>query len=150
MLDLIKVRDAINKILVKRYPTLTFYIDKVPKDFERPSFLIEYVTSSQDAINKDILKEQLFYTITYFSNVDEYYNVDKMDLHSVLVETLKVFRVGYINIEDRAIKIKASSGGSNENEIYIDLQLEYFEDRLEESEKYDKMGEIENNMNLRR
>lgn len=150
MLDLIKVRDEINKILVKRYPTLTVYIDKIPKDFERPSFLIEYVTSSQDSISKDTLKEQLFYTITYFSNVDEYYNVDKMDLHSVLVEVLKVFRIGYIRVEDRAVNIRASSGGSNENEIYIDLQLEYFDDRLEESEEYNKVGEIENSLNLRR
>lgn len=150
MLDLIKIRDEINKLLVKIYPTLTVYIDKVPKDFERPSFLIEYVTSNQDSISKDTLKEQIFYTITYFSQVDEYYNTDKMDLHSVLVEVLKIFRVGYIEVENRAITINASSGGSNENEIYIDLQLEYFEDRLEEVEEHEKIGEIENILNLRR
>lgn len=150
MLDLIKIRDEINKLLVKKYPNLTVYINKVPKDFERPSFLIEYVTSNQDSINKNTLKEQLFYTITYFSTVDEYYNTDKLDLHSVLVKVLKIFRVGYIKIENRAINIKASSGGSNENEIYIDLQLEYFENRLEEIEGNEKVGEIENNLNLRR
>ncbi|MBS6501883.1 MAG: hypothetical protein KH415_09660 [Clostridium sp.] len=150
MLDLIKIRDEINKLLVKKYPSLTVYINKVPKDFERPSFLIEYITSSQDQVNKNTLKEQLFYTITYFSTVDEYYNTDKLELHSVLVEVLKVFRVGYINIEDRAITIKASSGGSNENEIYIDLQLEYFENRIEEIEGIEEVGEIENNINLRR
>lgn len=150
MLDLIKIRDEINKLLVKRYPTLTVYIDKVPKDFERPSFLIEYVTSNQNSINKDTLKEQVFYTITYFSEVDEYYNTDKIDMHSVLVEVLKIFRVGYIKVENRVITIDASGGGSNENEIYIDLQLEYFEDRLEDVEEHEKIGEIENILNLRR
>lgn len=150
MLDLIKIRDEINKLLVKRYPTLTVYIDKVPKDFERPSFLIEYVTSNQNSINKDTLKEQIFYTITYFSEVDEYYNTDKIDMHSVLVEVLKIFRVGYIKVENRVITIDASGGGSNENEIYIDLQLEYFEDRLEEVEGYETIKEIENKLKLRR
>lgn len=150
MLDLIKIRDEINKLLVKKYPNLTVYINKVPKDFERPSFLIEYVASTQDTINKDTVKEKIFYTITYFSKVDEYYNTDKLDLHQILVEILKIFRIGYIKIEGRAITINASSGGSNEDEIYIDLQLEYFEDRLEEIEEYEKAREMKNNLNLRR
>lgn len=149
MLDLIKVRDQINILLVNRYPSLTVYINREPKDFERPSFLIEYITSNSDSISKDIIKEKLYYTITYFSEVDEYYNTDKLDLHSVLVEVLKIFRCGYIKIEDRSITVKASSGGSNDNEIYIDLELEYLEDRAEEDIDIDNIGEINNKLNLR-
>lgn len=60
--------------------------------------------------------------------------MDKLDLHNVLVNVLNIFRVGYMRIEDRAIQVKSSPGGSNKNEIYIDLQFEYYEDREEVKE----------------
>lgn len=142
MIDFIKIQDEVNRLLVERYPDFAVYINKVPKGFERPSFLIEFISNAPVEANNDIIKEISYFTVTYFGEVNDYYNTDKLVIQDVLVNTLKIFRKGYIEVEDRAIKVKASNGGSNDDEVYIDLQFEYFEDRLEEYEEYDLMQEI--------
>lgn len=147
MLDMIKIQDAINRLLVKIYPDFAVYIDDVPQGFERPSFLIEYISSSTDIVNKNIVFEKVYYTVTYFGPVDDYYNQDTLDLQKVLINILKPFRQGYIQVEDRAIAVKASNGGKNKNEIYMDIQVEYFEDRLEVGPSYPLMEDI--NINLK-
>lgn len=90
-----------------------------------------------------LVKEINYFTITYFSEIDDYYNSDKVNLQRILIEVEKIFRRGYIEVESRAIKMKASNGGSNDNEIYIDLQLEYFEDKEEIQEEIELIQSIE-------
>ena len=142
MIDFIKIQDEINRLLVEKYPNFTVYINKIPQDFERPSFAIEFIRNSPEEVNKGIIKEIDYFTITYFAEVDDYYNTDKFNLQNVLVNIQKIFRKGYIKIEDRAIKVKTSSGGSNDDEIYLDLQFEYYESREEICEEEEKIKEI--------
>lgn len=149
MIDFIKIQTEINKLLVKQYPEFTVYINKTPDEFERPSFLIEYINNSSEQVSCNTISESVYYTVTYYGPVDDFYNTDRLDLQSVLVNILKLFRKGFLAVEDRAINVKASSGGMNDNEIYMDLQFEYYEDRLEDEENpdntYVKMGEINKN-----
>lgn len=149
MLDIIKIQDEVNRLLVKKYPDFTCYVNKVPQNFERPSFLIEYITNTQYTVNKSTILENIYFTITYFSETDEYFNTDKFNLQVVLTNVLKIFRIGYMKVENRAINVKASSGGSNDNEVYIELHFEYYEDRLEDVEEEEYIGSIETNLNLR-
>lgn len=142
MIDFIKIQDEINRLLVEKYPNFTVYINKIPQDFERPSFAIEFIRNSPEEVNKGIIKEIDYFTITYFAEVDDYYNTDKFNLQNVLVNIQKIFRKGYIKIEDRAIKVKTSNGGSNDDEIYLDLQFEYYESREEICEEEEKIKEI--------
>ena len=142
MIDFIKIQDEINRLLVEKYPNFTVYINKIPQDFERPSFAIEFIRNSPEEVNKGIIKEIDYFTITYFAEVDDYYNTDKFNLQNVLVNIQKIFRKGYIKIEDRAIKVKTSNGGSNDDEIYLDLQFEYYEDREEVKEQEEEIKEI--------
>ena len=142
MIDFIKIQDEINRLLVEKYPNFTVYINKIPQDFERPSFAIEFIRNSPEEVNKGIIKEIDYFTITYFAEVDDYYNTDKFNLQNVLVNIQKIFRKGYIKIEDRAIKVKTSNGGSNDDEIYLDLQFEHYESREEICEEEEKIKEI--------
>ena len=142
MIDFIKIQDEINILLVDNYPDFTVYINKIPQNFERPSFLIEFIRSTPEEVSKGVIKEIDYFTITYFAEVDDYYNTDKFDLQNVLLNIQKIFRKGYIEIEDRAIKVKTSNGGSNDDEIYLDLQFEYYEDREEGQEQEEEIKEI--------
>ena len=142
MIDFVKIQDEINKLLVKKYPNFTVYINKIPQDFERPSFAIEFIRNSLEEVNKGIIRETDYFTITYFAELDDYYNTDKFNLQNVLLNIQRVFRSGYIKIEDRAIKVKTSNGGSNDDEIYLDLQFEYYEDREEVKEQEEEIKEI--------
>lgn len=142
MIDFIKIQDEINILLVNKYPDFTVYINKIPQNFERTSFLIEFIRSTPEEVSKGVIKEIDYFTITYFAEVDDYYNTDKFDLQNVLLNIQKIFRKGYIEIEDRAIKVKTSNGGSNDDEIYLDLQFEYYENREEVQEQEEEIKEI--------
>lgn len=143
MLDSIKIQDAINRILVEQYPSFVVYIENMPQKFKRPSFLINYVTNNSETVSKDVLKETVYYTVTYFGPVNDHYNQDKIDLQTVLIQIMKPFRKGYIMVEDRAVKVASSSGGKDDTEIYMDIQFEYYEDRLEEHPSYPLMKDIQ-------
>lgn len=145
MINFIKIQDKINELLVKLYPDFTVYINQVPQNFERPSFCIDFVSNTVDDNNKELVKEIDYFTITYFAEVNEYYNTDKFNLQNVLLGVLNIFRNGFIEVDDRAVKVKASKGGFNDNEVYIDLQFEYYDNRVEkteEEEEYEIMRKV--------
>lgn len=121
--------DAINALLVEKYPNHTVYIDLCPKKFERPCFLIELSNVSQRSANCKTITVTVYFTITCFDVTDNYSHSNTTDLLLVQQDVLDLFRAGFIVVEDRALAVKASSGGRNFDQAYVDIQLEYFEDR---------------------
>ena len=64
-------------------------------------------------------------------------------MQNVLLNVLNIFRKGYVECNDRVVKVIASNGGFNDDEAYIDLQFEYYENRLLEVEdEGEKIKEI--------
>lgn len=115
--------------MVEKYPGYTVYIDLCPKQFERPCFLIELVTADQKSVNRSTIQETDYYTITCFDTTDDYSHSDTVKLLTVQQGVLDIFRDGYISVDDRAVNVKASSGGRDFDKAFIDLQFEYFDDR---------------------
>ncbi|MEA5085100.1 MAG: hypothetical protein VB018_13280 [Lachnospiraceae bacterium] len=135
MLRTMDILNAINRELVKKFPDRTVYIDRIPKNFERPSFLLEFVTTSLNGKNKNTVEVTEYYTITCYEETDRCYNSDTVKLIETQSDVLGIFRVGKLEVLDRCINIKASSSGRDEDIFYIDLQVEYFDERgLEEDE----------------
>lgn len=147
MINFIKIQDEVNKLLISKYEGFTVYINDEPQEFDRPSFYIKYITNSPTQINYATIKETDHFLVTYFAPVNEYFLTDKLNMLNVTNEVLQLFRPGFIKVNDRAINVKASSGGSNRDEAYIDLQFEYFEDRILNPPTYDLIQNI--NMNLK-
>ena len=129
-------------MLVDIYPDHTVYIDLCPKDFKRPSFLIERIRTDQDSVNCKTVQETVFYTITCFDVTDDYSNSDTTSLLIIQQGVLDIFRLGYIKVDGRAVKIKASSGGRDFDQAYIDVQVEYFEDRSDAADTMPLIKEV--------
>lgn len=142
IINSIKIIDEINRLLVEKYPGCTVYIDICPKNFERPSFLIELITTRQGPVNKRTIQETVYYSITCFEKTDDYSNSSTIDLLTVQQNVLNIFRAGYIKVDDRAIEVKASSGGRDFNQAYIDLQFEYYDNRSDDEDTTPKMKEV--------
>lgn len=115
--------------MVEKYPGHTVYIDLCPKQFDRPCFLIELITIEQKSVNRRTIQETDYFTITCFDTTDDYSHSDTVQLLTIQQGVLDIFRNGYISVDDRAVNVKASSGGRNFDQAYIDLQVEYYEDR---------------------
>jgi len=147
MVKINDVIDEINRLIIEKYPTFTAYIDDVPKNFERPSVLIEFVSGNSKRANYKTVNQVFYFTITYFSNLNNYHDADNHDadnlgLNDVLCGILEIFRTGIIGAGDRSINIKATTGGRNDNEIYIDLQTDFYDDVFDDEEVIATMKEI--------
>lgn len=138
--------NEINRLLVEKYPEHTVYMDVCPKDFDRPSFLIELITIRQSPVNKGTIREIVYFGIAYFDETDEYLNSSTENLLTVQQNILNLFKSGYIKVDDRAIAVKASLGGRNLDRAYIDLQFEYFDNRLDEEDTEPKIKDVYINM----
>lgn len=141
-IDAIKILDEINRLLVEAYPDYSVYIDICPKQFERPSFLLELMYKSQKDASCKILEEIVYYTITCYDTTDDYARSSTVNLLTVQQGVMDIFKAGYIRVDDRAIKVKASAGGRDFDEAYIDLQFEYYTERSKEENVLPLMKEL--------
>ena len=53
---------------------------------------------------------------------------------------MNLFRTEYIKIGDRALPVLSSTGGADFDRSYVDLQLEYYDDRSDEADTAPFMG----------
>jgi len=138
-----QIVDAINRLLVEKYPERTVYVNRCPEKFERPSFLIESVKTSGDSASRKTVKQNAYFTITCFEPVNKFGNSDDGKLLDVQDAIMNLFRQGYVKVDDRALAVNASTGGSDFDRSYVDLQLEYYDDRSDEAGNTPLMGDVE-------
>lgn len=130
MIQLRELYDGINRLLISSYPTVVVYTERQPKDFTRPSFLIEHIRTSKRDINCKTIEKTSYFTITGYLKVDSYYRSNSLELMELQDNVLNLFNQGYIKVGDRAVKLNGSSGGIDVDKIYIDLQFECRDDRM--------------------
>ena len=127
---------SINKLLVEAFPNFVVYVQDCPKDFKRPSFLIEFVRLSQIDVCRQSVEKTIYLTITCFNEKDKYGRSDMEKLADIQDTVLQLFLKGYVMVEDRAIKVKSSAGGMDTDmAAYIYLQFEYFDNRTDEEDQ---------------
>lgn len=134
---------AINRLLVAAYPDFTVYTKQEnPKDFICPSFLLEIIRMSQIDVCRSSVEKTVYFTITCFTRVDEHYRSDPEELANLQDNILQLFRLGYVSVGDRAIKVKGSSGGMDTDRSYIDLQFEFIDNRTDEVDQTPLMASV--------
>lgn len=130
MIKLTELFDSINRMIISLYPKVVVYTpERQPKDFTRPSFLIEHIRTSQSDINRSTVEKIAYFTVTGYLEVDKYHRSDALKLIELQDNLLNLFNQGYVKVGERAIKLRSSSGGTDIDKIYIDLTFEYFDDR---------------------
>jgi hypothetical protein len=124
---------AVNQLLIVKYSQTAIYISHCPKDFIRPSFLIEHVSTDCKDINCKTIIQTIIFNVTCFMEVDSHYDVDLERLMERQTEVLNIFQKGYVSVGDRAVKVKACNSGFSEGEAFVELQFECCDDRSEET-----------------
>lgn len=131
MVKINDIFDSINRLIIAPFPTDTIYIQRCPKDFDRPSFLLEYIKTTKTDINRTTVEKIAYFTITRFVEKDDYYRSNPFLLAEQQETIVDLFNIGYVTVGDRAIKVKSSTGGIDADRAYIDLQFEYFDNRTD-------------------
>lgn len=136
----IKEESQTNSLL---YQLKQVHIDLLPKGFERPCVLVEYITNITTDGNKQLVHVIEFLTLTVFADRDKHGNVNTKDVLELQNAVSSLFRCGYLPVKDRNLHITSSNGGRDWDKAYIDVQLEFFDRRLEHAdETEDKMGNL--------
>lgn len=128
MITSIEIMTRLQQLLAESYPDHSIYMEQYPEPSARPCFMLELVTADRFPVSCKTVQETVYLTITCFAVAED----DPASGSNPFVTqqgVLELFRTGYLAVADRKISVQASPGGRNEDQAYVDLQFEYFEDR---------------------
>lgn len=146
MVKSVDIMDAINRELVKAWPKRTVYVDVCPVDFKRPSFWIQEASIQTAPANANMLTITAYFTVTCIDEVDKYYHTKSRRLLADQQAVMDLFRGETIQVGDRILPIRASNGGRDNDMAFVDLQLEFVDERTDQEPQYETMGEVSVNM----
>jgi len=100
---------AVAERVKEAFPGETVYTDLVPRDFQRPSNMVELAGLGLDPLSHGMSGVDLLYKvkITTFSTVDEVHasHLPVLDLRSMMV--MGAFGAGFVRVKDRAPKVRS-------------------------------------------
>lgn len=115
MIQIPDITAAIAARVSKSFPGEKIYTDLAPRDFERPSNMVELAGIGMDPLSYgpsgvDFLFK---YKVTTFSQVDEVHasHLPVLDLRAMLV--LGAFGSGFIQVKDRAPKVRSAEADTS-------------------------------------
>ena len=126
-MDKAVIMNAISEELQQRFPGWQANVNIKRKDFQRPAFLVSYLTSTQQDNGLNVVLCTDYFEITLYKEVDPYHDTDRPFLLSAVSSALGLFSKTHIIAGDRALNLQASGAGMTDNEAQIDLQTTYFE-----------------------
>lgn len=68
-----EILDAINLLLVEKWPNRTVYVDVCPVDFDRPSFWLAVEKHDLTDANRFLIKHDLKLRLTIYDELDKHY-----------------------------------------------------------------------------
>ena len=119
---------AIKDALAEQFPGETPYENRTPKNFSRPSNLVELISIRLGAIRPNAVTLLFSYKITDFVKVDDHYNSDTalLDFRTMMIVG-GVFGAGYLKVGDRAPRVESTKTEHNFDytETTVVLSLTY-------------------------
>lgn len=133
---IVDINKAIVRKLLSLYPDITIYDEKVPQQFETPSFFISTYDQDYNKRINDKYNSTVNYDISYFPNTD-YKNNQMYKVRTILLRELR-------ELEDfRAINIKSNI---TDEVLHIMFDVKYSEIK---SKDEIKMRNIKLNENVK-
>lgn len=133
-------------VLNNSYPTQPVYIQRLPEGFQRPSFLIEFVSGSTEELTKDTIRQDVIFEIKYYGALDTNGVVDRVKQMEEVAKLQQLFFTGYLDVDtDRKAKIAKINVKPFNEEISISLEMNLTENRRT-AEVYELMQQIDLSM----
>ncbi|MDR7856304.1 DUF6838 family protein [Tissierella sp.] len=130
-------QEIVNKLL-ELYPTYTVYVDDIPQNFQKPSFLIDLIEQDYEKRMNRKFNSLLSFDIAYFSN-------SKLkDLKEDCQEVkLNLFREMDLIGSYRALSKQATI---TDNVLHFTFNINYSEIKVEQFEKMQEVEDIKTNL----
>ena len=135
MLTGTELREALKESLDALFPDQIIYENETPKNFVRPSSLLEMgkrtltdLTAAQVNVTQDV-------QVTMFEEVDAYHNSQVQVLEERQLRLMEALAGGYLRVKDRALDISDVAGQVYMDYAEVTFTLTWAEDRRAAEEK---------------
>lgn len=127
-----EITTAVSGAMEALFPGEPVYENLVPRNFERPSNLVELTGIALGEVSPGGVELLYNYRITDFVEVDERHNsqLGVLDLRTMLL--VGMIAKGYLQVKDRALKVRscATSHNLDYTETAVRLSLRYGRDEI--------------------
>lgn len=122
-MTLTEVLNAVAAVIAGAYPERYIYIGQEPDQFERPSFFLELVTTRRQRRNIATAETELYLTLTIHETLNEIGAGDQEAALGDMDRVLSLFAMETLAVKDRVLPVKASSGGQDGGEAWVELTV---------------------------
>ena len=129
MLSFLAITEAVKGVVEERYPGNTVYMERVPVDFARPSFLVELGPVEMLDASCGCLEVKATVVVTAFVEADDYYNSHVPDLMTRMGAVQELFAVDGLQVEDRFLHVTANKGNCQFDYAETSITFQYQDDR---------------------
>lgn len=105
------------------------YVDRIPKDFQRPSFAVELQKTEYQDMNLMLVRKTATILITCFVEVDAYYDSSREELNRRQDTVMGLFARGFLDVGDRHPAAMAARGQGNPDFSEVTLTVTWSDDR---------------------
>ena len=123
-----EILDAINLLLVEKWPKRTVYVDVCPVDFERPSFWLAVEKHDLTDANRFLIKNDLQLRLTLFDELDDHYEASwyrlSQETDAVTDLLCRVLKVG-----ERHLKLQLKVLPRDPDRAYVQINTSWMDNR---------------------
>ena len=129
MITLQGILGAVAAPIAAAFPERYLYIGRQPANFERPSFLLELVTTARRRLGVGVDETEVYLTLTIHEELDETRAGSQEAALSDQDAVMGLFRQGILRVPDsadawgRALPIAAANGGQDGGEAFVELTV---------------------------
>ena len=107
------------------------YVDRLPKDFARPSFAVELQKAESVDLNLSLVQRTATVLVTGFVPVDPYYDSSREALNSRQDTVMDLFACGRLPVGDRYPTVTADKGKGSPDFFEVQVTISWIDSRPE-------------------
>lgn len=123
-----EILDAINRLLVGKWPTRTVYVDVCPVDFERPSFWLAVEKHDLADANRFLIKNDLQLRLTIYDELDDHYEASWYRL-SQETDDATALLSQVLTVGQRHLKLQLKVLPRDPDRAYIQINTSWMDNR---------------------
>lgn len=125
-----EILDAINALLVKKWPDRTVYVDVCPIDFARPSFWLAVEKNDWTDANRFLVRHDLQIRLTIYDELDEHYDASWYRLAQVTDDAMELL-IPVLRVGERQLKLTLKSLPRDPDRAYVQINTSWMDKRPE-------------------
>ncbi len=118
------ILDAVNCLLVEKWPERTVYVEACPVDFDRPSFWLRVVSHEQSDANRFLLRHKAQLQLTLYDELDDHYDAGWMRLSKETDEAMWLLS-RTLEVGERRLRLSLKRLPRDPDQAHIQISAEW-------------------------